>query len=207
MTSVKHFIMLSIILLTINSKLIMMNDKDLQGLLSNKKTQLKVKKSHKKSTKHFNDMTKNWNPQDIIGRQYNKKDKTLSNVWLVRCHGDHGMVWGKGTENSSTYVIESDEKELQCHENTSLVMKNLRVIHFDNSEEHPCPEFSITRKCSEGFDVRWVPVIIDSYYGEMPGKVQLDDYNFAVNEYADYPYGDFKQNSRIINYLCPALLQ
>ena len=178
---------------------------DLRKLLSNNKTLEKKnyhKKSHMMNNKHFNNKTINWKASDVIGREYNRKTKTYSDIWLIRCKGENGLVWGTGTPESATYVSQSSDDELDCAENSQLVMKNLRVIPFDNYSEHPCPKTSIKRKNENNIMVKYVPVVVDFYFGLFPAELELDNYNYPVDSYADHPYGGSKVNTRIASYLC-----
>ena len=43
--------------------------------------------------------------------------------------------------------------------------------------KHPCPDFSTVTRDIYGKETRFVPVIVNSYDGEIPGQAKLNEYD------------------------------
>ena len=185
------------------SKIIVMDEKDLRKLLEDNKFGLNTKNSLKRNLSKNEHLQEALDDKDMIGIEFDMTTKEKTKVWFGRCSGEYGDVWAKVTETISTYIVASEEEEYECDPDSVENVKNFERKQLWVGDKHPCPEFSIVQKDEDENEARYVPVVVESYFGKIPGQFKLSEDNIIDDSYADFPYGDYKNNSKIAYFICP----
>jgi hypothetical protein len=105
-------------------------------------------------------------PVESIGFQKRPNSGEQIALWSALCETKyHGTHWGKSDDENSYFTLGS--KSYLCPEYSKR--DDLKRIDF-NSEENvsPCPQ--LLAEDSRG--LKWAPVIVETTYGEIPGKVR-----------------------------------